>query len=133
MSHVPVYFSHSYRRDDRDVNDHFWRAFYDAGFSFTVDPVSPSLYTTTLELAMARSVGFVSVVPFRQAEERYQCSPFILYEYGLAVQTHQPRLVLRDKRVPPRYFRARDTVEVEFDVAALDLSLIHISEPTRPY
>jgi nucleoside phosphorylase len=120
VSHVPVYFSHSYRRDDRDVNDHFWRAFYDAGFSFTVDPVSPSLYTTTLELAMARSVGFVSVVPFRQAEERYQCSPFILYEYGLAVQTHQPRLVLRDKRVPPRYFRARDTVEVEFDVAALD-------------
>jgi nucleoside phosphorylase len=115
-----VYLSHSYRRDDRDVNDHFWRALYDAGFSCTVDPVSPSLYTTTLELMMARSVGFVAVVTFRQAEERYQCSPFILYEYGLAVQTHQPRLVLRDRRVPPRHFWTPDTIEVEFDVANLD-------------
>lgn len=87
MTRVPVYFSHSYRREDRHVNDHFWRAFYDAGFSFTVDPESTTLYTTTLELMMARSVGFVAVVTFRPEEERYQCSPFILYEYGLAVQT----------------------------------------------
>jgi nucleoside phosphorylase len=120
VSGVPVYFSHSYWREDRDLNDHFWRSFCDAGFSFTVDPVSPALNTTTLELMMARSVGFAAVVPFREAEARYRCSPFILHEYGLAVQTHQPRLVLRDKRVQPRYFRTRDTVEVEFDVAALD-------------
>ena len=120
MTRVPVYFSHSYRREDRHVNDHFWRAFYDAGFSFTVDPESTTLYTTTLELMMARSVGFVAVVTFRPEEERYQCSPFILYEYGLAVQTHRPRMVLRDKRVPPRYFEARGTFEVEFDIAVLD-------------
>src|ERR1022692_4400115 len=120
IQRVPVYLSHSYRPDDRDVNDHFWRAFHDAGFSFTVDPVSPSLYTTTLELMMARSVGFVAVVPFRQAEERYRCSPFILYEYGLAVQTHQPRLVLRDKQVPQRHFWASVTIDVEFDIASLD-------------
>jgi len=120
VTRVPVYFSHSYRREDREVNDHFWRAFCDAGFSFTVDPESTSLYTTTLELMMARSVGFAAVVTFREEERQYKCSPFILYEYGLAVQTHQPRLVLRDKRVPPRYFRAQDTIEVEFDVAVLD-------------
>jgi nucleoside phosphorylase len=117
MPRIPVYFSHSYRREDREVNDHFWRAFHDAGFSFTVDPASPSLYTTRLELMMARSVGFAAVVPFREAEERYQCSPFILYEYGLAAQAHQPLLVLRDRRVPPRYFRAEGTLQVEFDVA----------------
>ena len=120
MSRVPVYFSHSYRRKDRDVNDYFWRAFCDAGFSFTVDPGSTSLYTTTLELMMARSVGFVAVVTFRPEEERYQCSPFILYEYGLAVQTNRPRMVLRDKRVPRHYFEAQGTIEVEFDIAVLD-------------
>ena len=117
---VPVYFSHSYRREDREVNDYFWRAFYDAGFSLTVDPATPSLHTTRLELMMARSVGFATVVPFREAEERYQCSPFILYEYGLAAQAHQPLLVLRDRRVPPRYFRAAGTLEVEYDLAVLD-------------
>jgi nucleoside phosphorylase len=120
MPGIPVYFSHSYWREDREVNDHFWRAFHDAGFSFTVDPASPSLHTTRLELMMARSVGFVAVVPFREAEERYQCSPFILYEYGLAAQAHQPLLVLRDRRVPPRYFRAEGTLGVEFDVAVPD-------------
>jgi nucleoside phosphorylase len=120
MSRVPVYFSHSYRREDRDINDHFWRIFYDADFSFTVDSKSTSLDTTTLELMMARSVGFVAVVTFRLEEERYQCSPFILYEYGLAVQTRQPRLVLRDRRVAPGHFLAPDTIDVEFDIAALD-------------
>jgi hypothetical protein len=48
VSRVPVYFSHSYRREDRDLNDHFWHAFWDANFSFTVDPGSTSLSTTTL-------------------------------------------------------------------------------------
>ncbi|HTT54083.1 MAG TPA: TIR domain-containing protein [Streptosporangiaceae bacterium] len=120
MSRVPVYFSHSYRREDRDVNEFFWRAFYHAGFSFTVDPGSTALDTTTLELMMARSVGFVAVVTFRKEEARYQCSPFILYEYGLAVQVHQPRLVLRDKRVTPRHFEAPGTVGLEFDVFALE-------------
>jgi hypothetical protein len=117
---IPVYFSHSYRREDRDVNNYFWRTFYDAGFSFTVDPGSTSLHITALELMMARSVGFAAVVPYRQEEDQYRCSPFIVYEYGLAVQTHQPRLVLRDKRVPPRHFRTQDTIEVEFDAAAPD-------------
>ena len=69
---------------------------------------------------MARSVGFAAVVPFREAEERYQCSPYILYEYGLAAQAHQPLLVLRDRRVAPRHFRAEGTLEVEFDAAVLD-------------
>jgi nucleoside phosphorylase len=117
---IPVYFSHSYRREDRDINDHFWRIFHDGGFSFTVDPGTTSFFPTTLELMMARSVGFAAVVTYREEEERYQCSPFIMHEYGLAVQAQRPRLVLRDKRVPPRNFEAQDTLSVEFDVAALD-------------
>src|SRR5204863_8696439 len=61
-----------------------------------------------------------AMVTFRPEEHGYLCSPFSVYEYELAVQARQPRLVLRDKRVPPRFFRAPGTVEVEFDVAALD-------------
>ena len=95
MSRIPLYFSHSYRRADREINAYFWRAFHDAGFSFTVDPETTSMYTTALELMMARSVGFAAVVTFREEAEYYQCSPFIMYEYGLAVQAHQPRIVVR--------------------------------------
>lgn len=120
VSRIPVYFSHSYRREDRDTNEHFWGIFYDADFSFTVDPGTTSFFSTTLELMMARSVGFAAVVTFREEEEHYQCSPFMVYEYGLAVQAQRPRLVLLDRRVPPRSFRAQDTLTVEFDVANLD-------------
>src|SRR5260370_10349666 len=101
---VPVHFSHSYRREDRDLNDYFWTIFHGAGFSFTVDPGSTSLSTTYLELMMARSAGFVAVVTYRQEEEGYRCSPFIMHEYGLAVRARKPRLVLRDWRGwPPRF------------------------------
>jgi nucleoside phosphorylase len=133
VSRVPVYFSHSYRREDRDLNDHFWHAFWDANFSFTVDPGSTSLSTTTLERMMARSVGFAAVVTFRPEEAEYQCSPFVLYEYGLAVQVDRPRLVLRDRRVSPRFFQAPDTLEVEFDVVALDRCAEQLGEQLRKF
>lgn len=119
MSRIPLYFSHSYRREDREINAYFWRAFHDAGFSFTVDPETTSIYTTALELMMARSVGFAAVVTFREEVEYDQCSPFIMYEYGLAVQAHLPRIVVRDKRVPPR-FSDDGTLQVVFDAAVLD-------------
>lgn len=69
---------------------------------------------------MARSVGFAAVVTYRP-EEQYECSPYILHEFGLAVQARQPRLVLRDKRTP-NYFEGRDTLEVEFDAMAPERS-----------
>jgi nucleoside phosphorylase len=122
MSFIPVYLSHSYRLGDRDVNVHFWKIIHDAGFSITVDPGTTSFFPTTLEIMMARSVGYVAVVTFREEEEHYLCSPFIIHEYGLAVQAQRPRLVLRDKRVPLRNFGAQGTLEVEFDMADLDRS-----------
>jgi len=119
MSSIPVYFSHSRRREDRDVNGFFWRIFHDAGFAFTVSPGPAASPATALELMIARSAGFAAVVPFRE-HDRHKCPPFTLHEYGLAVRARQPRLVLRDNRVPPRYFRAQDTAEIEFDAAAPD-------------
>src|SRR5699024_2049815 len=77
--------------------------------------------------------GFAAVVTYRREEERYLCSPFVMYEYGLAVQAHKPRLVLRDKRVPPRNFRAQGTLEVEFDVAALDRSTHELTAKLKQF
>jgi nucleoside phosphorylase len=119
---IPVYFSHSYRPEDRDVNVHFWKMLHAAGFSITVDPGTTSLFPTALEIMMTRSVGYSAVVTFRKEEEDYLCSPFILHEYGLAVQAHLPRLVLRDKRVPFQNFNASGTLDLEFDTADLDRS-----------
>lgn len=55
---IPAYFSHSYGREDRDLNDYFWTVFYEEGFSFTVDPKSTFLSTTYLELMMARRLRY---------------------------------------------------------------------------
>jgi nucleoside phosphorylase len=130
---IPVYLSHSYRPEDRDVNDHFWKILHTAGFSITVDPGTTSFFPTALEIMMARSVGYAAVVTFREEEENYLCSPFIMHEYGLAVQAQRPRLILRDKRVPLRNFGAQGTLEVEFEMADLDRSTERLEQQLKQF
>ena len=117
-----MYYSHSYRQTDRELNVYFWKLFYECSFSFTVDPKSTVLSTTSLELMMARSAGFAAVVTYRPEVPVYECSPFMVHECGLAFQARKPRIVLRDKRVSPRHFHAGDIVDIEFDVDNLDRS-----------
>ncbi|MGW4245373.1 TIR domain-containing protein [Nocardia sp. NPDC004722] len=123
---VPLYCSHSYRQTDRELNIHFWKLFHDANFSFTVDPKSSRLSTTALELMMARSAGFVAVVTYRPEVQIYECSQFMVHEFALAFQARKPRIVLRDKRVSPRFFRAGETMDIAFDVDNLDRSVDRI-------
>ncbi|MGW1214125.1 toll/interleukin-1 receptor domain-containing protein [Streptomyces sp. NPDC002499] len=101
---IPTYFSHSYRRADRDVNEFFWRTFDAHRFGFTVDPQSGPLSTCHLEMVMRRSACFVAVVTLRRQQHTYKCSPFIVYEYGLAVRARKPRLVFAEKGVPAHLF-----------------------------
>ncbi|MFF1741665.1 toll/interleukin-1 receptor domain-containing protein [Streptomyces mirabilis] len=107
---IPTYFSHSYRREDRDVNEFFWRAFDAHGFGFTVDPKSAgALSTCHLEMMMRRSACFVGVVTLRRDQPAYKCSPFIVYEYGLAARVLaaraiKPLLVFVEKGVPGYHF-----------------------------
>lgn len=101
---IPTYFSHSYRREDRDVNEFFWRTFDAHRFGFTVDPQSGPLSTCHLEMVMRRSACFVAVVTLRRGQHTYKCSPFIVYEYGLAVRAGKPRLVFTEKGVPAHLF-----------------------------
>ncbi|MEY9995739.1 hypothetical protein ABIE67_007771 [Streptomyces sp. V4I8] len=101
---IPTYFSHSYRREDRDVNEYFWRTFDAHGFGFTVDPRSGPPSTCHLEMTMRRSACFVAVVPLRRGQPRYKCSPFTVYEHGLAVLARKPRLVFAERGVPAHLF-----------------------------
>jgi hypothetical protein len=101
---IPTYFSHSYREEDRDLNIFFWDLFFNNGFAFTVDSRSQPISVPHLELAMKRSACFVAVVTRRDDQERYRCSPFARYEFGLAVQANVRSMVLVERDVPARWF-----------------------------
>jgi hypothetical protein len=122
---IPTYLSHSYREEDRDLNIFFWELFHDGGFAFTVDSRSRPISTPHLELMMRRSACFVAVVARRDDQARYRCSPFAVYEFGLAVQANVRSLVLVERGVPGRWFpqgprRARQV----FDRGRLDASAL---------
>jgi hypothetical protein len=100
-----AYFSHSYRAEDRDVNSFFWELFHEHKFFFTVDPGSSVFSIPYLESMMLRSNCFVAVIPRRQNVPNL-CSPYILFEYGLAVQARKPSLVFVEQDVDSSVFAA---------------------------
>jgi hypothetical protein len=101
---IVAYLSHSYRHSDRKVNEFFWKLFWDNGVTFTVDPESAPLSIPYLELMMKRSSAFIAIVTRRPEEPVYQSSPFMVFEHGLAVQAHKPRLLFVESGVPKYYF-----------------------------
>lgn len=103
-SKIPAYFSHSYRAEDREINQFFWKLFWQSDFSFTVDPESETISFPHLELMMRWSACFVAIVTHRPQQLFYRSSPFIAYEYGLAVRAQKPRLVFIETGVPGKYF-----------------------------
>jgi hypothetical protein len=119
MRRISTYFSHSYRPEDSEVNKHFWKLFWEAGFTFTVDPRSGTLSIPSVELHVRRNDCFASVVTHRPEEPRYQASPYVVFEYGLAVQANRPRLVFVDRRAGRHHYE--ETCRVVFDRDALEL------------
>ena len=94
-----AYFSHSYREEDRDVNLFFWSLFCEEGFFFTVDPQSQLFSIPYLESMMSLSNCFVAVITKRPGAPT-GCSPYILFEYGLAVEAQKPSLVFVEQGLP---------------------------------
>lgn len=142
-SRTPVYFSHSYRASDRDVNGFFWDVFWRHGLSFKVDPKTGPLSVPALERMMKQSAGFAAVVTVRHQQPYFQCSPYILYEYGLAVQAQKPRLVFVETGVAGKYFPPgegiitfnRQQVELrpaEF-VQKVEAAVKRFADKCRPY
>jgi hypothetical protein len=97
---IPTYLSHSYRPEDRELNRLLCDYFWDRGFAFTVDPKSSvRLSIPHLELMMQRSACFVAIVPYREEEERYRTSPYIVFEHRLAVRARKPLVVIAAPQV----------------------------------
>ena len=101
---IPTYFSHSYWPEDREVNKHFWKLFWDAGFAFTVDPRSGTLSIPHIESLVRRTACFVGVVTHRPEVDHYQASPYLVFEYGLAVQAGKPRLVFVERSAARHHY-----------------------------
>jgi hypothetical protein len=115
-----TYFSHSYRSEDRNTNKFFWNLFPDRAYFFSVDPKQKQVSFPYLESMMRRSLCFVAVVPFREDEKDLHCSPFVHFEYGLALQARKPGLVFVDNRANISLFPPRDDIVVErFEIGSL--------------
>jgi nucleoside phosphorylase len=110
---INAYFSHSYRSADRAVNEYFVDLMYASGFTLTVDPKSTSLSPTQLEMTMRDSDCFVGVVTRREDQPRYQCSPFAVYEYELALRApRKPRILFVERGVSEQPFLPGDLEHV---------------------
>jgi hypothetical protein len=117
---IPVYLSHSYRPEDREINRHFWDLFWNEGFAFTVDPRSgeqPSI--AHLELMMQRSACFVAIAPYRPDDGRHRTPAHIVYEHDMAVRAKKPRLVVVESGAASLWFEGSPlTVFQRDDLAA---------------
>lgn len=105
VARILAYFSHSYRLEDREVNTFFWGLFHKAGFFFTVDPQSTLFSIPYLESMMLLSTCFVAVITRREGTPG-GCSPYILFEYGLALQAKKPTLIFVEHGLSSETFPA---------------------------
>ncbi len=117
---VSAYFSHSYRVDDESLNLYFWNLFSEAGIWFSVDPKSDFLSVPYLEWMMHTSGCYVAVAPFRAEEDYTRCSPFIVFEYEMALRSNKPMLVLVEESVGEHVFGPESPQVCTFDRDALD-------------
>ena len=117
---LPVYFSHSYRFEDRALNEFYWHKFWDAGFTFAIDPKSSVMSHPYLQGLIKRTPGFSAVITYRESQKGHKCSPFMLYEYSLAVLARKPKLVFFDARLGAKYFPDNDPDVHSFNRDDLD-------------
>jgi nucleoside phosphorylase len=111
---LPVYFSHSYRYEDRELNEFFWELFWEAGFTFSIDPKSTVMSHPYLQALIKRSPGFAAAITYRD-EQEIGCSPFMLYEYGIALLARKPKLIFVEKGLTEKYFPKGDGDVHRFD------------------
>src|SRR6266545_2334208 len=89
---IPSYLSHSYRVADRGVNEFFWDLIWDSGFTCTVDPEAAVFSATHLEMLIERSPCLIAILTHRPQQPYCRCSPFSVYEHGLAVLAQKSHL-----------------------------------------
>lgn len=99
VGRIPVYLSHSYRREDRDLNEFFFELLWQAGLTAMVDPQSATFSRPYLESMMRRTPGYIAIVPRRRETPVYQCSPYIVYENRVAALAQRPKAIFVEEKV----------------------------------
>ncbi len=112
---ITAYCSHSYKENDIPVNLYFWNLFSEQGIMFSVDPKSDFLSIPYLEKMMQNSSCFVAIIPFRPEQKKTRCSPFILFENGIAIHQNKPKLILLESRISEKYFGYNNTEILVFN------------------
>ena len=100
---VPVYFAHSYRDEDRRINEHFLNLMKDKGFSPCVDIPSNRLNAAKQERQLGFAAALVAVLPNRDSGP----SPYILSEISMAVRSGKPALVFTEDTIGSGNFSER--------------------------
>ena len=91
-----AYFSHSYRPAEKEINLFFWEILSEYKLYFKVDAEGKqdrAMDISYLEWMMKSSDCFVAVIPRREENLPYQCSPYQVFEYTLALRAKKPRLI----------------------------------------
>jgi len=105
-----AYFSHSYRPEDKEINLFFWQLLSRHHLYFTVDSEenrNKPMHVSYLEWMMRRSACFVAVIPHREDSPPYYCSPYQVFENGLAIRASKPRLVFVEAGLDETLFGAK--------------------------
>jgi len=105
-----AYFSHSYRPEDKEINLFFWQLLSRHHLYFTVDSEenkNKPMHVSYLEWMMRRSACFVAVIPRREDSLPYYCSPYQVFENGLAIRASKPRLIFVEAGLDETLFGAK--------------------------
>jgi hypothetical protein len=91
-----IYYSHSYRPGDVEINTFFQDLLLSEGLTPNLDPFSDRLNSAKPERHLRSADGMVVVLPARDPEP----SLYILYEVALCVRARKPMLVFVEDVLP---------------------------------
>ena len=91
-----VYYAHSYRKPDDELNEMFEELMVSEGMTPSIDPPSDRLNSAKPERHLRSTDGMVCVLPYREGGP----SNYILYEIALAMRGRRPVLVFVEDVLP---------------------------------
>lgn len=91
-----VYYSHSYRPAETDINEFFQELMLSEGMIPSLDPPSDKLNSAKPERHLRSTDGMVAVLPYREPGP----SGYILYEIELCIRARKPALVFVEDVLP---------------------------------
>jgi hypothetical protein len=91
-----IYYSHSYRKSDDNVNEFFQELMVDEGLTPSLDPPSDHLNSAKPERHMRGTDGMIAVLTFRAPKP----SEYIRYEISLGLRARKPLLTFVEDVLP---------------------------------